>query len=219
MNYRFQWGAVWRVWPELAHGALITIELTLLSMLLGLLFGVLLALAKTGGQRPLRMLSNGWVGIARNTPALLQVYLAYFGLGAFGIHLSSWWAVLVAISFNNAGYLTEILRGGLQAVSPQQRSAALSLGMKPWQAYGYVVLPQVFRIVFLPIMNQVVWALLGTSLGMIIGLNDLAGETAIQQSLSFRPFEFYTIAAVVYYLIAKTVILSAHGLGRRLFRY
>jgi polar amino acid transport system permease protein len=91
--------------------------------------------------------------------------------------------------------------------------------MKPWQAYVYVVLPQVFRIVFLPIMNQVVWALLGTSLGMIIGLNDLAGETAIQQSLSFRPFEFYAVAAAVYYLIAKAVILSAHGLGRRLFRY
>ena len=219
MNYRFQWGAVWKVWPELAHGALITIELTLLSMLLGLLFGVLLALAKAAKQRPLRMLSNSWVEVARNTPALLQVYLAYFGLGAFGIHLSSWWAVLLAISFNNAGYLTEILRGGLQSLSPQQRGAALSLGMKPWQAYVYVVFPQVFRIVFLPIMNQVVWALMGTSLGMIIGLNDLAGETAIQQSLTFRPFEFYLVAAVVYYLIAKTFILIAHGLGRRLFQY
>ena len=219
MKYRFQWGAVWKVWPELAHGALITIELTLLSMVLGLLFGILLALAKRSHRRPLRFISNSWVEVARNTPALLQVYLAYFGLGAFGIHLSAWWAVLVAIGFNNAGYLTEILRGGLQSISPQQRAAALSLGMHPWQAYSYVVLPQVLRIVFLPIMNQVVWALLGTSLGMIIGLNDLAGETAIQQSLTFRPFEFYAVAALVYYVIAKGIILTAHGLGRRLFRY
>lgn len=219
MNYTFQWGAVWKVWPELAHGALITIELTVLSMVLGLIFGALLALARTSNSWALRMLSHAWVEIARNTPALLQVYLAYFGLGAFGIHLDAWWAVLAAVTFNSGGYLTEILRGGLQSVSPRQRAAASSLGMKPWQVYSYVVLPQVFRIVFLPIMNQAVWALLATSLGSIIGLNDLTGETAIQQSLTFRPFEFYAVAAVAYYAIAKVVILGARGLGHRLFRY
>ncbi len=219
MNYTFQWGAVWKAWPELAHGALITIELTVLSMLFGLTIGIFLALAKTSSRQLLSLLGECWVEVARNTPALLQVYLAYFGLGAFGIHLDPWWAVLVAVVFNNAGYLTEILRGGLQAVSPQQRAAALSLGMKTWQVYGYIIIPQVLRIVFLPIMNQVVWALLATSLGMIIGLNDLAGETAIQQSLTFRPFEFYTIAALVYYAIAKGIILSARSAARRLFRY
>jgi polar amino acid transport system permease protein len=219
MDYTFQWGAVWKVWPDLAHGALITIELTVLSMLLGLACAVPLALARTAHEWPLRLLSQAWVETARNTPALLQVYLAYFGLGAFGIHLDPWWAVLLAVGFNNAGYLTEIVRGGLRAVSRQQRAAALSLGMHPWQAYVYIIIPQVFRIVFLPIMNQVVWALLATSLGMIIGLNDLAGETAIQQSLTFRPFEFYAVAALLYYAIAKGVILTARGLGHRLFRY
>ena len=213
MNYTFQWGAVWKVWPELAHGALVTIELTILSMVFGLVAGALLALARTSGSRALRAASLTWVEIARNTPALLQVYLAYFGLGAFGIHLDPWWAVLAAVTFNSGGYLTEILRGGLQ------RAAAASLGMKRWQVYAYVILPQVFRIVFLPIMNQGVWALLATSLGTIIGLNDLAGETAIQQSLTFRPFEFYAVAAAAYYVIAKAMILSARGLGRRLFRY
>src|SRR5262249_44569495 len=148
-----------------------------------------------------------------------QVYLAYFGLGAFGIHLDPWWAVLVAVTFNAAGYLTEILRGGLRAVAPQQRTAALSLGMRPWQAYGYVVFPQLLRVTFLPIMNQAVWALLATSLGMIIGLDDLAGETAIQQSLTFRPFEFYLVAALIYYVIAKAIILSARLIAARLFRY
>jgi len=219
MDYTLQCGVVWKAWPELAHGALVTIELTVLCMLLGLAFGTLLAVAKLSQRRALGLLSQCWVEIARNTPALLQVYLAYFGLGAFGIHLDPWWAVLLAVTFNSAGYLTEILRGGLLAVSPQQRAAALSLGMRSWQAYGYVILPQVLRIVFLPVMNQLVWTLLATSLGMIIGLNDLAGETAIQQSLTFRPFEFYTVAALLYYLIAKSMIVTAQASGRRLFRY
>jgi hydroxyproline transport system permease protein len=219
MGYTFQWGAVWKAWPELAHGVLITVELTILTMLFGLAIALPLALAKTSDRRRLNLISKCWVEVARNTPALLQVYFAYFGLGAFGIHLDPWWAVLVAVTFNNAGYLTEILRGGLQAVSPQQRAAALSLGMRMWQAYGYIIIPQVMRLVFFPIMNQVVWALLATSLGMIIGLNDLAGETAIQQSLTFRPFEFYTVAAVIYYAIAKAIIFSARLLARRLFDY
>jgi His/Glu/Gln/Arg/opine family amino acid ABC transporter permease subunit len=219
MDYTFQWAAVWKVWPDLAHGAIITAELTVFSMVLALAIGIPLALSRTSKFVILRAFSRWWVEIARNTPALLQVYLAYFGLGAFGIHLDAWWGVLAAVTFNSAGYLTEILRGGLQAVNKQQRGAALSLGMTPWQAYVYVILPQVLRLVFLPVMNQVVWALLATSLGMMIGLNDLAGETAIQQSLTFRPFEFYAVTAVIYYAIAKVVILTAHGLAHRLFRY
>jgi hydroxyproline transport system permease protein len=219
MDYTFQWAAVWNAWPELAHGALVTIELTLLTMALGLVAGTMLAIVKRTGPRFLRAPAIAWIETARNTPALLQVYLAYFGLGAFGIHLDPWWAVLLAVSFNNAGYLAEIIRGGLSAINPQQRAAALSLGMHPVQVYAYIVLPQVARIVFLPVMNQVVWALLATSLGMIIGLNDLTGETAIQQSLTFRPFEFYAVAGLAYYLMAKAIILSAQLAARRLFRY
>jgi polar amino acid transport system permease protein len=219
MDYNFQWGVVWSAWPELAHGALITIELTLLCMFLGLVLGIVLAVAKISQRWLPRLLSQCWVEIARNTPALLQVYLAYFGLGALGIHLGAWWAVLVAVTFNTAGYLTEILRGGLLAISPAQPAAAASLGMKTWQVYGYVILPQVFRIVFFPMMNQLVWTLLATSLGMIIGLNDLAGETAIQQSLTFRPFEFYSVAALIYYVIAKGMIATSQALARRLFCY
>ena len=125
MKYRFQWGAVWKVWPELAHGALITLEITVFSMVLGLLFGILLALAKRSDRRLLRLISNSWVEVARNTPALLQVYLAYFGLGAFGIHLSASWAVLVAIGFNNAGYFTNLPRRIAIDKSPAARRRAL----------------------------------------------------------------------------------------------
>ena len=219
LDYTFQWRPVFQVWPELAHGALITVEITVFSMLIGLAFALALALGRRSRSWPLHSLSTAWVELARNTPALLQIYMVYFGLGAFGIHLGAYVAVLAAVSFNNAGYLTEIVRGGLESISAQQRIAALSLGMTRLQAYRYIVFPQVLSTVFLPVMNQVIWAMLGSSLGMIIGLDELTGATAFQQSLTFRPFEFYSVAAVVYYVMAKTIMLTARLVSARLYRY
>jgi polar amino acid transport system permease protein len=218
-DYTFQWRPVFAAWPELLSGALITIQITALSMLIGLGAAAFLAICRRSRNRLAYRSATGWVELARNTPALVQIYMAYFGLGAFGLHLSPYTSVLTAISFNNSGYLTEIVRGGLDAVSPQQRNGALSLGMTSFQAYRYVIFPQVLRIVFLPVMNQVVWAMLGSSLGMIIGLDELTGATTFQQSLTFRPFEFYFAAAVAYYLLAKGIILTARLIGVRLFRY
>jgi hydroxyproline transport system permease protein len=219
MNYVFQWGEVWDHWPELARGAFITLQITVFSMLIGTIIAVFLAIARLSESRGPYLVATSWVEIARNTPALLQVYLAYFGVGTFGINLEAYPAVLAAISFNNAGYLAEIVRGGIQAVNPQQGRAGLSLGMTRFQTYRYIILPQVFRLVFLPMMNQVVWAMLGSSLGMIIGLDELTGTTAYLQSFSFRPFEFYLVAGCIYYVLAKVVILSSRLLVLRLFRY
>src|SRR5882757_11544027 len=121
--------------------------------------------------------------------------MVYFGVGAVHIHLSSYVAMLGALSFNNAGYLAETFRGGLNAVPKQQFFAARSLGMNSFKAYAYVIFPQVFQIVFFPYVNQLNWALLNSSLGMIIGLHELTGATQAAQSESFRTFEFFIVAA------------------------
>jgi His/Glu/Gln/Arg/opine family amino acid ABC transporter permease subunit len=218
MNYTFQWGPVWAAWRELTSGVVITLELTFLCSIFGLAFGIILAIAKRSGNWFARAVAVPWIETARNTPSLLQIYIAYFGLGVFGINISAWWAVLLAITFNTAGYLAEILRGGFGGVSVKQRAAALSLGMRSYQVYFYIILPQVLRIVFLPIMNQVVFALLGTSLGMIIGLNDLAGVTATLQSRTFRPFEFYFVTACIYYTLVKAITLVTRWMGRHYLR-
>lgn len=217
MNYTFQWGPVWAAAPTLAEGALVTLQLTVFCSFAGLIIGIALALAKRSTFAAARFASSTWIEIARNTPSLLQIYLAYFGLGAYGIHISPWWAVFVAITFNTAGYMAEIIRGGFAAVNPRQRAAALSLGMTPFQVYAYIILPQVLRAVFLPLMNQVVLALLGTSLGMIIGLDDLAGVTTVLQSISYRPFEFYVATACIYYFLVKAIVIPVRLAGLRYF--
>ncbi len=92
--------------------------------------------------------------------------------------------------------------------------------MSPFQAFRLIVVPQMLRIAFLPITNQMVWAILMTSLGVTVGMNmDLAGVTQELNARSFRTFEFFAIAAVIFYLMTKVVTLLARAMAARLFRY
>ena len=210
IDYTFQWRVVWKHWPELLQAGFLTLEITVLSIIIGLIIASALAVFRDSPNIVLRNVAVSWIALARNTPALLQIYMAYFGLGAFGIHVSPYTAVLGAIAFNNAGYLAEIMRGGFSCVPKSQKLAARGLGLTGLQAYLYITLPQVLRAVFLPIVNQIIWAMLGTSLGMIIGLQELAGMTTFLQSQTFRPFEFYFVAACIYLVVAKIATGIAH---------
>ncbi|ALY68761.1 TPA: amino acid ABC transporter permease [Pseudomonas aeruginosa] len=219
-DYTFHWRSAFNALPEMLAGSLVTLQVTALSMLFGILIALLLAFARLGGNRPLRAAAGAWISIARNTPALFQIYILYFGLGSFGLHVSSWFALLAGVTFNNAGYLAESFRGGLQAVPETQLRAARSLGMSAPQAYRLVVIPQLLRVVFYPLTNQLVWAMLMTSLGVVVGLtDDLTGVTQALNVKTFRTFEYFALAAVLYFAMAKLLVLAARLLGWRLFRY
>ncbi len=220
MNYRFQWAAPLRSLPDMLAGALVTLETSLLAVVMGIAIAVLLALCSRSGNGLLKSVAAVWVSIARNTPALFQIYMVYFGLGSLGIQLDSYPSLIIGITFNNAGYLTEAFRGGLGAVPETQVRAARSLGMGPSTVFSTIVMPQVFRVVFYPITNQMIWSILMTSLGVVVGMtDDLMGVTQQLNVLTFRTFEFFSIAAVIYYLLAKGVAVSARLLAYRLFRY
>ena len=201
-------------------GALVTLEVAVLSMVVGVALAVLLALAEDSKSRALRGLASGWVSIARNTPALFQVYMAYFGLGSIGVHLDSFPALLAGLAFNNAGYMVETFRGGMRAIPRTQIQAARSLGMAAVPTFYFIILPQLFRIVFHPMTNQMIWSILNSSFGIVVGLNsDLAGVTQELNVKTYRTFEFFLFCAGIYYVIAKFVTLGARALAWRLFRY
>jgi len=219
-NYTFHWRPALQALPQMLQGAVVTLQLAVLSMIIGVALGVVLALMRQSDNRAVRLPATVWVEVARNTPALLQIYMAYFGLGQLGIRLDSFLALLIGITFNNAGYLAETFRGGLRAIPQTQTRAARSLGFGAYQAFTLIVLPQLFRVVFHPMTNQMVWAILMTSLGVVVGLNtDLTGVVQDLNVRTFRTFEYFAIAAVLYYLIAKFVTLGARLLAWRLFRY
>ncbi|MBS0910301.1 amino acid ABC transporter permease [Tatumella sp. JGM118] len=219
-DYTFHWRSAFNALPAMLQGSLVTIETAVITMVLGTLIAFALTAMRSSNIRVLRGFSATWISIARNTPSLLQIYMLYFGLGNFNINVSSWAALIGGIAFNNAGYLAEIFRGGMKAIPHTQVRAARSLGMSAFQAYRLIVVPQLLRVVFHPLTNQMIWSVLMTSTGVIVGLDsDLSGVTQNFNVLTYRTFELFSIAAVLYYLIAKVIVLGARGLGWRLFRY
>lgn len=219
-DYTFHWRPVLANLPEMLAGAWVTLELAVIAMVVGTVIGVGLALAKRSKLVWLSLPASIWIETARNTPALFQIYMTYFGLGSIGIYVDSMYALAAGIAFNNAGYLAETFRGGLDAVPPTQTRAARSLGMSAPMAMRLVVLPQMFRIVFHPMTNQMVWSVLMTSMGVVVGMTtDLAGVTQELNVKTFRTFEYFIVAAAIYYLLAKALNGAARLLAWRLFRY
>ena len=219
-NYTFQWNQALARLPRMLDGALVTMQIAILSMVIGVVLAIILTMFRRSGNRALSGFATTWVEIARNTPALFQIYMAHFGIASFGIHLSPYMSLLIGITFNNAGYLAENFRGALKAIPDTQTRAGRSLGMSEIGAFRYIILPQMLRISFLPMTNQMVWAILMTSLGVTVGMNtDLYGVTQDLNALTFRTFELFAIAAVIFYLITKAITLSARLIAARLFRY
>lgn len=218
-EYNFHWRPVMKDLPDLLWAGLKTLEVASLSMLLGIVIGLCLALIKMNMRGPLNWFATTWIELARNTPALFQLFFFGFGLGAFGLHLSPYFIVLAGLSFNCAGYLAENFRGGFEAVPNTQLRAARSLGMTAWQAYTRIIIPQVFRIVYHPLTNQMVWAVLMSSLGMLVGFRELSGETQFFASRTFRIFEYFAVTAVIYYVIVKIILGASRLIAWRLFRY
>ena len=194
-------------------------EVAVLAILVGVVIGLSLAIIRMSGIRSITWIATGWIELARNTPALLQLFFFGFGLGAFGIHLSPFMIVLCGLSFNNAGYLAETFRGGFNAVPPTQIKAARALGMTQTQTDLRIVIPQVMRVVYHPLTNQVVWSVLMGSLAMLVGYRELAGETQFLASKTYRIFEFFLVTAGIYYVIVKLILGGSRLLSWRLFRY
>lgn len=218
-DYNFHWRPVFRSLPDLLEAGLLTLEVAALAMVLGIVIGLALALIRLKLKGPLRWLATSWIELARNTPALFQLFFFGFGLGAFGLHLTPYTIVLAGLTFNCAGYLAENFRGGFQALPETQIRAARSLGMTATQAYTRIVIPQVLRMVYYPITNQMVWAVLISSLGMLVGFRELSGETQFFASKTYRIFEYFAVTAVIYYVIVKIILLASRLLALKLFKY
>lgn len=218
-EYNFHWRPVLKSLPDLLEAGLVTLQVASLAMVFGILIGLALALIRLKQRGPLRWVASSWIELARNTPALFQLFFFGFGLGAFGLHLTPYTIVLAGLTFNCAGYLAENFRGGFQSIPETQVRAARSLGMTATQTYIRIVIPQVLRIVYYPITNQMVWAVLISSLGMLVGFRELSGETQFFASKTYRIFEYFAVTAVLYYVIVKTILILSRILAAKIFRY
>ena len=204
-----------QAYPRLLEGLGITLVLTAIPMILGTLFGVLLALGKIYGNRILSGIITVFIEIIRGTPLLVQLFILYFSLPPYGIRLSALAAALLGFTINSGAYQAEYLRGSIQSVSSGQLKAALSIGMSRWQGIFYIILPQAFRRVIPSWTNEFIYLLKYTSLAYIIGAQELMGQAKFVASRNFEFFKVYLIVALIYLLLVLLLTFIFSRLERR----
>ncbi|NER80349.1 MAG: amino acid ABC transporter permease [Leptolyngbya sp. SIO1D8] len=206
--------------PTLLRGSLTTLQLTAFSVILGLIGGTLLGIARLSPIWPLRVATRIYVDFFRGTPLLVQIFMIYFGIPALAQNLGLTFnfdrfvAAILALSLNSAAYLAEIVRAGIQSIEMGQREASESLGLGPIQTMRYVIFPQAFRRMIPPLGNEFITLLKDTSLVAIIGYEELFRRGQLIVAQNYRSFEVFTTVALVY-LILNTLSSQAFILLER----
>jgi polar amino acid transport system permease protein len=198
VNYTFDFGSVLASWPRLLDGALLTIELSAVSIALGFAVGTVCAIARNSRIKPLSWLVGAYVEMIRNTPLLVQVFLVFFGLASIGFKLSAEVAAVAALVLNIGAYTTEIMRAGINSIHPGQIEAAECLGMSRFHVYWHVVLLPAVERVYPSLTSQFILLMLASSITSQISAEELTATANIVQSETFRSFEVYLLIAVAY---------------------
>lgn len=218
MQYTFQFGPLWTYLPQFLHGLALTMLLSAVGIFGGVALGIGIAVLSTLPSMLLRVLTRCYVEAMRNTPLLVQIFVVFFGLPSLGIRLSPLTSVMIALVANNAGYIAEIVRAGIQSTHRSQIEAAESLGMTLPQTLRFVVLPPALEKVLTPIVSQCVLLMLSTSLVSAIGVEDLTGAGMLASAETFRTMEVYLVIALVYVALNFAVRAMLSGLGLILFK-
>src|ERR1700704_4824352 len=177
--------------PALAKGAVVTAELTVISILIGALIGTIVGIGRLSGRPVLEWLLAGYVTLMRGVPLLVTLLFLYYGLPSVGVRLDAFAVAIIALSITSGAYIGEIVRAGIQSIDPGQMRAARSLGMSWAGAMRRIILPQAMRRVLPPLTNEALTLLKNTSLVSTIALADLlrAGlEVMTWQANTFSPF-------------------------------
>lgn len=207
----------WRTYlPLLLKSALVTVEISLLGMVLAILLGLALALTRLYGLAPLRWLAVAYIEVFRGTPLLLQLYLIYYGLPNVGLRLNAFVAAVLGLGLNYAAYEAENYRAGIQAIPRGQMEAALSLGLGRWLALRFVVLPQAIRLVIPPVTNDFIALFKDSSLVSVITMVELTKEYGLLAMTSYDFLGLGLMTAAIYFLLSYPVSLLARHLEWKL---
>jgi len=182
-------------------GAVWTAVLTIVSGIASVFVGTVLAVAQLSRNRWVTAPVAAFMWVFMGTPLLLQLYFIYFGLVEIGIDLSAFWSGIIALSVHFAVYNADVIRAAIAALDSGQYEAARSLGLGRFQALRLVVIPQALRNVAPALGNNMIALLKESSLVSIIGVMELTLSAQKAISETYRPFEFYILAAAIYYVL------------------
>jgi polar amino acid transport system permease protein len=214
----FSWSAIVHGLPYLLQGAVLTVVISAVAMVLAGVLGLGLAALSHAPSPTARRLVGAYVEVFRNTPLLIQIFMVYFGLPQLGLKLSPFLSGLSALVFYAAAYNAEIFRAGLEAVPPGQLEAARSLGLTTFETLRWVTVPQALRISFPALGNNLVSLVKNSSLVSTIGMVELMFVANDISFNNFRTFEIYGATVLLYVGIVLGLTRLLRGAERRLLR-
>ena len=212
--------------PALAAGTLMTIQLALCALSVGLVLGLLGALGKTSPHKSLQLLGGGYSTLVRGVPELLWVLLIYFGsvtlmrnIGEFlnipGLELNAFAAGTIALGLCFGAYATEVFRGAILAIPKGHREAGQALGMSRPRIFWRIILPQMWRIALPGLGNLFMILMKDTALVSVIGLEEIMRRSQIAVTASKEPFTFFLVAAFIYLGLTVIAMTGMYFLERR----
>lgn len=213
--------------PQLWEGTIITLELAMVSLVVGLILGLLGASAKLSAFRPARILATAYTTVLRGIPELLTVLIIYFGATSVLMGIASWFgydeyieispfaAGVTALGLTFGAYATEVFRGAIMAIPEGQREAGLVLGMSRLRIFMRITLPQVWRLALPGLGNLFLVLLKDTALVSVIGLEDIMRKANVAVGFTKEPFLFYMAAALIYLTLTIISMVAIHYLEKR----
>ena len=208
--------------PLLIQGLGVTVQATLLSLAIACVLGLVMCLMGIS-KTPLKYLSKFYVWIIRGTPFIVQLFIIHFGipqlmgmLGVEGFRLSSFQSGVITLSLNAGAYLSEIFRGGIQAVNVGQMEAAQSLGLPRANAMMNIILPQAIRISIPSIGNQFIITLKDSSLAQVIGMAEIVYQGKIYVGRTMQSFFTYVLIGIIYLIIISVLTKILNIIERKL---
>ena len=212
----FNWNLIVDNFPLLLQGALVTIQITVMSVGCGFLIGMLAALAGMSRFRIVRLIIKCYVELFRGTPLLVQIFMIYFALPMV-IHqqINPYVAAVTACSINSGAYVSEIFRAGIQSIDKGQMEAGRSLGLTWVQTMRYIIMPQAFKAIIQPLGNEFIAMMKDTSLVSVIGFEELTRRGQLIIARTYGSFEIWSAVAVIYLVMTLSISRLVAYLERR----
>lgn len=204
--------------PRLFDGLLVSLQLTGISVVCGYLIGIFFALGVTSSKPWLKWPTLVVVEIGRGTPALVVLYIVYFGLPSLGLLFQNFTAAALGLTFTAAAYSSEMFRAGIRSVPKGQSEAAAAIGLSYRTTFTRIILPQGMRAAIPPLMGLAVMSFQATSLAYSISVNELMSQGYQVSGITFEYLNVYTVTGLIYAAVAVPVMWLSVGVERRLAR-
>ena len=219
MNYQWDFGAVWAHRDMLLAGALGTLKIAAVAIMLGVVIGAVLAVMRMSGKPWLARPALWFTEFYRNTPPLVHFFWAFYGLPVLlGISLDPYVAAIIALSTQSGAFYAEVIRGGVVSIERGQWEGARAIGMTPAQVVRRVILPQATQRMLPPFLERSFELIKTTALASTLAYSDLMYQAMQINSITFRPLEVYTFVAAIFFTTLLSLSLLAHALETHLGR-